>query len=629
MIRDDTGSEFSLLVEYIRSERGIDFASYKPSSLERRLHKRMQMLQTPSYAAYLDHLQATPEEFTPLLDTLFINVTRFFHDPDAWAILRDKVLPRILESKGRTAPIRVWCAGMASGEEAYSVAMLFAEALGANAFYQRVKVYATDIDEGALALARRGQYSDTQLEDVDEDLRHKYFDRNGDQFAFRPDLRRCVIFGRHNLLEDAPISRLDLLICRNTIMYFNREAQGRILARFHFALRDDGFLFLGKAEMLLTRRSLFVPADALARIFSKSSDLSLRDRLSSLSRGAIDEEQHSNRSPHLHLRDLAFDKSPVPQLLVDRTGSLALANEAARTLFGLSGRDMGRPFQDFELSYRPVELRAPLDEVLAERRSRVLAGVQRPGPDGRDVYYDVHLTPVPDNAGNPAAVGIAFVDVTADHVLQAQLEQTRNEVETAYEELQSVNEELETTNEELQSTIEELETTNEELQSTNEELETMNEELQSSNEEIRSVNEELRQRSEIVSTLNAYMNSILNSVQVGVVVLNTDLEVHLWNEKASDLWGLRGAEVESQPFLNLDIGLRVDQLRELMFRALRGEGGLEAVLLDAHNRRGKRLDCRVTCAPLHGPGNVISGIILTMEEWSGAEVAGGDRSAEV
>lgn len=276
MTQDD--ASFRALLAYIHRHRGIDFSNYKPSTLRRRLAKRMQGLGIGSYAGYLDHIQASPEEFVPLLDTLFINVTGFFRDPEAWEVVRKEVVPGILE--GNDGAIRVWCAGVATGQEAYSLATLFGDAMEIGDFLERVRIFATDLDDGALVTARAATYDALPMEDVPDAVRERYFDQVGGRWQFRPDLRRTVSFGRHNLLDDAPISRLDLLVCRNTLMYFNREAQGRILSRFHFALEEHGCLFLGKAEMLLTRRNLFTPTDARARIFHKVTDLTLRDRRS-------------------------------------------------------------------------------------------------------------------------------------------------------------------------------------------------------------------------------------------------------------------------------------------------------------------------------------------------------------
>ncbi|MFP5284458.1 MAG: CheR family methyltransferase, partial [Thermoanaerobaculia bacterium] len=230
---ESTTAEFTRLLEYLKATRGFDFSAYKVSSLMRRIQKRMREVGVESYSAYTDFLEVHPHEFGPLFDTILINVTSFFRDPAAWDYLAQSVLPRLVEEKGEDGRIRIWSAGCASGEEAYSLAMLLCEAVGEEAFRQRVKIYATDADEGVLVFARQGAYEPRQVTDVPGELLEKYFEANGSRHVFRADLRRCLIFGRHDLIQDAAISRLDLLVCRNTLMYFNSETQEKILARFH------------------------------------------------------------------------------------------------------------------------------------------------------------------------------------------------------------------------------------------------------------------------------------------------------------------------------------------------------------------------------------------------------------
>jgi two-component system, chemotaxis family, CheB/CheR fusion protein len=618
---------FNALVDYIRRQRGIDFSDYKHGTLRRRIEKRLHAAGVSSYEEYLDCLQATPQEFDRLLDSLFINVTGFFRDGDPWERIRDAVIPRIVETRSANEQIRVWCAGAASGEEPYSVAMLFAEHLGINAFRDRVKIYATDLDDDVLQIARNATYGEQQVADIPAELLERYFEVHDDRVVFRSDLRRSMIFGRHNLLEDAPISRLDLLLCRNTLMYFNRDAQARVLARFHFALRDEGFLFLGKSEMLLTRRNLFVPVDGRVRIFNKVTQLTFPDRLALLSDGVRTPSGDDPPSRHALLRELAFDTSPIAQILVDTSGNLVLANESARSLFTLVSTDMGRPFQDLEMSYRPLELRSRIQQAVRNKQPVIVKGVERTHPELPAASLDVRVQPLFDTDGAPLAVAISFLDVSVHRDLRVQLEHAHDELEAAYEELQSTNEELETTNEELQSTIEELETTNEELQSTNEELETMNEELQSTNDEMRAINDELRDRTDAVAELNAHMRSIFRSVHAGVVVLDDRLYVETWTERAQDMWGLRAEEVNGKPFLNLDIGLPVVRLKEPMRACLRRDSDYETVVLPCHDRRGRTFECRVTTAPLMGVGDAVSGIILLMEEES-RDGARSDRPAD-
>ena len=277
--KDSEAQSFLRLLEFLKLTRGFDFSGYKVSSLMRRVRKRMQDMGATDYNAYIDYLEVRPDEFEPLFNTVLINVTSFFRDPPAWQYLAEHVLPRILEPKRSDEPVLCWSAGCASGEEAYSLAILLCEALGDQGFRQRVKIYATDADEEALTTARQGSYMPAQVQGVSRELLEKYFDRNGERHTFRPDLRRCLIFGRHDLMQDAAISHLDLLVCRNTLMYFNAEAQARILSRFHFALNPSGYLFLGRAETLLTHSNSFRPVDLKRRIFQRTSTMTLRDRL--------------------------------------------------------------------------------------------------------------------------------------------------------------------------------------------------------------------------------------------------------------------------------------------------------------------------------------------------------------
>ncbi|HEY3885240.1 MAG TPA: protein-glutamate O-methyltransferase CheR, partial [Vicinamibacterales bacterium] len=227
-------ARFERILEYLRQTRGVDFTAYKRASVVRRVLRRMQAVNAGDFDAYLDYLEVHPDEFAALFNTILINVTSFFRDPDVWDAMRTDVLPAIVEANGL---IRVWSAGAASGQEPYSAAMLLAELLGPEAFRERVKIYATDADEEALGEARRAVYSARHVADVPPELRDKYFDRlKDDGYSVNRDVRRSVIFGRHDLIEDAPISRVDLLLCRNTLMYFNAEAQTRLMARFFFSL---------------------------------------------------------------------------------------------------------------------------------------------------------------------------------------------------------------------------------------------------------------------------------------------------------------------------------------------------------------------------------------------------------
>jgi two-component system, chemotaxis family, CheB/CheR fusion protein len=285
-------------------------------------------------------------------------------------------------------------------------------------------------------------------------------------------------------------------------------------------------------------------------------------------------------------------------------------NEQARTLFALSPKDLARPFQDLELSYRPLELRSLIEQAYSERRPVSFTNVQRYLPNAETQYLDVRITPLPDTESRFLGVSIVFHDVTRYIQLQEALQRSRQELETTNEELQSSNEELETTNEELQSTNEELETTNEELQSTNEELETMNEELQSTNEELQTINCELSDRTTELSRTNVFLVCILKSLQSGILVIDNSFNILIWNYMLEDMWGLRTDEVLGKSLFSLDVGLPVEQLRSPIRESLSGKSQFQEMILDATNRRGRQIKCYLAVTPLIG--TQMQGAVLMM-----------------
>jgi two-component system CheB/CheR fusion protein len=597
------------LLGFVKATRGFDFTGYKRASLERRIGKRMSDAGVERYDDYVDYLELHPEEYAELFNTILINVTGFYRDAQTWEYLSQEVIPELVGRRPADAPLRVWCAGVASGEEAYTVAMVLVGVLGEQGFRDRVKIYATDADGEALDQARAAAYPPKAVEGLPAGALDEFFERADHRYVFRKDLRRSVIFGRNNLVQDAPISRIDLLVCRNTLMYFNAETQERILRRLHFALDPDGVLLLGKSEMLLSQSHLFAPVDLKRRVFRKIGTPTLRDRVQVM---AHDMNSHP-LAAGAGLRNSAFDLSSAAQIVVDTEGRLMLANDSARRLFGLGANDGGRPLSDLEISYRPVELRTHLDRLWKDGRGTELEAVHWLSPTSQDRHVDVRIVPLATD-GEIVGASVSYVDVSDKHVLEDELAESRTALETAHEELQSTVEELETTNEELQSTNEELETTNEELQSTNEELETMNEELQSSNEELETMNEELRHRSLELNEINAFLETILSTVGLAVAVLDRRQHVQIWNGQARELWGLSAEEATDQHLLALDFGLPVEKLRQPLRALLQDGTARQELVLDATSRRGKAFQCRVVCLPLHaGNDGDVSGVVVMME----------------
>jgi two-component system, chemotaxis family, CheB/CheR fusion protein len=611
---------FERLLHFLRDSRSFDFTGYKRPSLMRRVRHRMQEVGIDSFEDYQDVLQLEPREFTALFNTILINVTSFFRDLDAWEHLRTEIFPQLLEANGG-GELRVWSAGSSAGQEAYSIAMLLHEAIGSS-FRERVKIYATDVDDDALNYARQATYTEREMRGLPDAYRERYFDLLNRRYVFTPDLRRSVIFGRNDLASDAPISRIDILLCRNTLMYLNAETQSRVIRRLGFALKPNGVLFLGKAEMLLNHANVFEPVDLKRRFFRRvSADVAEGAAFGFWGRSQTRAFVSDNAA---RIRNEIILTNPVAQIAIGADGRLAMVNNRASALLGLADGDLGRPFQDLEISYRPLELRSQLAEVTESRAPVWLREVEwrRTGPDV--MYVDVHLMPLLDGNGEVLAVSISFTDVTRFRQLRVEVETSNRQLELAYEELQSTNEELETTNEELQSTVEELETTNEELQSTNEELETMNEELQSANDEMQTTNEELRDRSIEINDLNAFMESILGSLEAAVVVLDRDLVVQIWTRQAHELWGLRAEETVGHHVLNIDSGLPTAELHPWLRSVITGQQtAIVGRSVRAVNRRGRTVHLRVTVTALQGKSEQPSGALILMEDVSKIDQADG------
>ena len=578
------GEDLETLLNFIRDSRGFDFTGYKRSSLARRIRKRMQDVGSTDYTSYQDQLESSAEEFRHLFNTILINVTSFFRDAEAWTFLQREVLPDVLAAVPADNEIRVWSAGCSSGEEPYSLAIVLAEMLGIEEFTKRVKIYATDVDEEALRHARAGLYPTKTLELLSDELRDKYFEVNGVQLLFRGDLRRRVIFGRHDITRDAPISRLDLLVCRNTLMYFNVEAQSQIVDRFHFALREGACLFLGKAEMLLADGDRFEVISMRQRMFRRRPGYAETPhqpaplKLQVSSTGEFREVGRKRQ-----LRDLAIEAAPYAVLGIDVDGTVSVLNSHLRAQFGVTTHDIGRPLRDLEISYRPVELRSLIEQAQAEHRTIRVNSVERRISATEVEYFDILVQPLWADNGLSVGVSVVFIDTTVPTRLAQEVKQNREELETAYEELQSTNEELETTNEELQS----------------------------GNEELETMNDEMRLRTVELDEARNFLQGVLGSVAAGVVVLDAELKVRTWNRGAEELWGLRSGEVEQRGYFTLEFGLPEQPVREMIQRCLKTGNRVGPEVVAAVNRIGRSIGASVTCTPLSGSA---AGVVLLMDE---------------
>jgi two-component system CheB/CheR fusion protein len=600
---------FDALIGYIQESRGVDFRGYKRTSLRRRITLRMEQVGSESFAAYHAVLEADPQEFGALLNTILINVTAFFRDPDAWESVRQEVLPKLLTPEQR-GQIRVWSVGCASGEEPYSLAILFAEAMGLTEFARRVKIYATDLDEAALETARHAAYLPRQVANVPEPLLLKYFERTASNYTVSRELRKCVIFGRHNIVDDAPISRIDLLACRNLLIYLATDTQNAVLPRLHYALTDKGVLFLGKAETQLARSKLFHALDMRHRLFQKVPQAWRRVPGAGVMSGG--ERRNDGLPAKTGLLESIVDNSAAAYIAIDTNGIVLFANAQARRMLEVGEADVGRAFQDLSISYRPVELRSRIDEAHRQGRPVRIEQQAYHRPPTDPIRLTIDVAPLATRDGQVIATLLTFTDTTRTFRLQQELEAAQESLETTIEELQSANEELETTNEELQSTNEELETTNEELQSTNEELETTNEELRSTNEQLEHTNHELRRQSDASDAYRQYAEAILRSTNSGVIVLDRDEVIRSWNRWSENIWGVREEETVDRKLIDLDIGLPMQQLDPAVRSVIAGGEAVD-MRVDAVERHGRPIRCRVRVSPLLYGDHASHGAVLFVE----------------
>lgn len=532
------------LVRILAEERGLDLRGYKPSTLDRRVRRRMFDIGVDSFSAYLQKVRQDPAEIGDLLNTVLINVTEFFRDPQAWECLRRDILPRVLGKMKPGDSFRAWSAGCASGEEPFSLAILVADVFGPRLDEFDIKIYATDIDEDALNTARKGEYPADRLRKVRPGWREQYFTGQS-HLRVNREIRRMVIFGRSNLVSDAPISHCNLVICRNSLIYFDATAQKQVLSRLQYALDPGGVLFLGKAESRLSESKSFKLLNSRWRIFQRLGTNNKGARAEEAGADAMNDDVKDGRRQEIERLQSQYrqvlETLKAGVVILDSRDVITDCNERALAVFGVAGaRVVGERLQNTDLVFRCPELvprleasRASVPQTIAFECIRRNAGEQH--------LISVVIRPIPsDTASEQAGTIIYTEDITSHDKLQNTVEQ-----------LEATSEELQSANEELQSTNEELETTNEELQSTNEELEATNEELQALNEELESINEELEARTRELNALSGRYAETLKQMPWPVMLVDREEKIQLWNASAQKIFGIGATSV---------VGIALDQL---------------------------------------------------------------------
>ncbi|OSM08733.1 CheR family methyltransferase [Magnetofaba australis] len=513
-----------------------DFSGYKTSTLLRRVHRRMVATENKDLKSYVDWTDNHPEEFELLSRDILISVTSFFRDVTAFDALAI-IIRDLCDSRAPGAEFRVWVAGCATGEEAYSIAIMFSEALGDKLGQYRVQIFATDIDEEAINIARRGIYPAQSVRGIDEARLQRFFQCTGKEYEVNKLLRDMIMFARHNLVSDPPFLKLDIVSCRNVMIYFDTHLQAKVLRTFHFGLTRDGFLFLGKSENISQAEAHFSPLKRRERLFTKVGESRPAEHHEPAI-GAKGTFQRRDRKTELFLNTLA-DHFHVTAALCDTHGII-------QHTVGHVDRFLSFPVGSTRLVISDVVVEPLQGEMLAllhrcqKSKKRVFGRKRRigdellriciePASDGVIPMSIVIFEPVsqPSDELHPGAI-----HVDPDETLESELVATRENMQTLVEELATANEEMQALNEEAQAA-------NEELQATNEELEAANEELQASNQELVSVNEELNIKSFELTSLNAEYSHLYDALEFPILVFDQEGLLSRYNAVAGRRFDLR------------------------------------------------------------------------------------------
>lgn len=621
----------------LRTASGVDFSHYKRPTIERRMMRRMALHRFIKVSQYLELLQRQPHEINLLYQDILIHVTFYFREPDSFKVLNEKVFPKFKETRNSNEPVRIWIPGCSSGEEPYSVAISLLEFLGDRADETPIQIFATDISNAAIDLARAGLYSDHAVQPVRPDLLRRYFTPVDGKHRINKRVRDLCIFARHDLTRDPPFSRVDLVVCRNVLIYIDQPLQKRLLSMFHYALKPGGFLMLGSAETVGLQNELFSVVDKKHRLYAKRQSRPVPSEPMYgegayvvppvLGVGKTAREHLARKTVQQEANQVLLSKYAPPGVvlndqlqIVQFRGQTGLFLEPAPGEVNLHVLKMVRPGLLHALQTALREARKSQAPVRKEGLHISFNG------HGRSVNLEIIPLLVADE---PPHYLVLFEDVTADEGALGQLaplpsppeeatrdeelEQLRRELAASREYLQATIQDLEITNEELQSANEEVLSSNEELQSTNEELDTAKEELQSTNEELNTLNEELHSRNDELSRVNSDLFNLLGSVQLAVVMVDRELCVRRFTPAAEKLFNLIATDI-GRPIGHIQPNLNSTELEEWIRQVIDQVSPMERELQD---REGNWFALRIR--PYCGIDNRIEGAVLALLDISAAK----------
>jgi PAS domain S-box-containing protein len=595
-------NELDRIFILLRAAHGVDFSHYNRNTIERRIHRRMVLSNTSNLTEYVRYLRDNPREVHALYQDILINVTNFFREPEAFEALKLEVFPRLITDRPDDSPIRVWIPGCSTGEEAYSIAICLAEFLNDAKAHYPVQLFATDISDSALEVARTGSYSEASVAEVSRERLSRFFIRTQGAYQVAKPIRDMCVFAKQNIIKDPPFSRLDLISCRNVLIYLDGPSHRRVLPLFHFALRASGFLLLGRSESVSGFSHLFTQIDRKNKIYqAQLRPFEGRFDFSVSHYAPPGQERTSAPLPAPREVDLQGEINRV--LLQDYTPPGFVVNSELH-IVAFHGRT--GPYLDpapgvaslrlLKLTREglPFELRTAIHQAQTEDGPVVREGVQYAANGGsREVTLEVRPVKIPslseryflvlfrEAAPRPAMPAVP-VDEKARGA-QREVTQLQQELAQTKQQLQEIIEQQESSNEELRAANEEIESSNEELQSTNEELETAKEELQATNEELTTLNDELQNRNLELSTTNNDLNNVVTNVTIPMVIVGSDLRIRRFTPGAAKALNLIAAD-RGRPITDLRTVLDFPGLENMVSESIESMATREREVTDADGR---------------------------------------------
>ncbi|HKD30873.1 MAG TPA: CheR family methyltransferase, partial [Xanthobacteraceae bacterium] len=611
------------VLAHLRVRTGHDFSKYKRSTVLRRLARRMHVTRTENLSEYYEVLRESADEAQALLSDLLISVTTFFRDHDAFEALATQGLPGLFEGRELDATIRVWVSGCATGEEAYSIAMLLQEEAAKHELRPPIQMFGSDLDARALAVAREGRYPASIEADVSEDRLRRFFIREGERYRVRQELRDTVLFAVHDMLKDPPFSHVDLISCRNVLIYLDRDLQDQVCNTFHYALNPGGFLILGASETADSPPGLFRTIDRTARIYKSITQTGDRPRLLPRLLGPVTVRDQTalvgrHISPSVALSEATLHRRVLeevapPSILVDDMHRVIHLSENAGRYLQPSGGSLSGDVVDLSRPELRFELRSALHRFFEQRRPTLSLPIM---VRFNGAPHRVHLQVAGATGATEAPRALVmFIEGEAigETVISAEPEQATNEIvrrlrqelELTQARLRTVREESDGANEELRAANEELQSINEEYRSTSEELETSKEELQSINEELQTVNTELKLKLDAISRANSDLQNLLAATDFGTLFLDAGLRIKSFTDRATELFSITSSD-EGRPISDfshqLEYGDLIDDCRKVL-------SDLAPIRREIHSRRNLWYDVRMR--PYRTVDNKIDGVVIT------------------